>query len=190
MKCSTIYLGRRYKDRSELVKYFPISRTESNLTAERQRTDLSERKKETYEKLAESVDKLKSSIERQEKKKMSFICMVGIGLCLYHNDKLFKLIERGPFNIELKANLRLPSVSGTSFVKFNDRILESKKFREAWEKAKKDYEIAHDEFEDEEYIEFFEKFKFDLLGEKFHTVIYKDLRYILDADIYLQKLEN
>ena len=77
--------------------------------------------------------------------------MVGIGLCLYHNDKLFKLIEKGPFNIELKANiLRLPSVSGTSFVKFNDKILESKKFREAWEKAKDDNDIAREEFEDEE----------------------------------------
>ena len=116
--------------------------------------------------------------------------MVGIGLCLYHNDKLFKLIERGAFNIELNANiLRLPSVSGTSFVKFDDKILESNKFREAWEKAKKDHDIVHDESRDEEYMEFFEKFKFNLLGEKFHTVIYKDLRYILDADIYLQKLE-
>jgi len=116
--------------------------------------------------------------------------MVGTGLCLYHNDKLFKLIERGPFNIELRANiLSLPSVSGTSFVKFNDKIFESKKFGEAWEKAKKDHDIAHDESKDEQYIEFFEKFKFDLLGEKFHTVIYKDLRYILHADDYLQKLE-
>ena len=121
---------------------------------------------------------------------MSFKCMVGIDLCLYHNDILFQLIERGTYNIELKANiLRLPSVSGASFAKFNDKIFESKKFREAWEKAKKDYDIKHDEFEDEEYMEFFQKFMFDLLGEKFHTVIYKDLRYILDADIYLQKLE-
>ena len=63
--------------------------------------------------------------------------MVGIELCLYHNDILFGLIERGPDNIELKANiLRLPSESGTSFIKFNDKILESKKFREAWEKAR------------------------------------------------------
>ena len=115
--------------------------------------------------------------------------MVGMDLCLYHNDKLFQLIERGSDDIELKANiLRLPSVSGTSFAKFNDKIFESKKFREAWEKAKKDYDIKHDEFEDEEYMEFFQKFMFDLLGEKFHIVIYKDLRYILDADSYLQKV--
>ena len=115
--------------------------------------------------------------------------MVGIGLCLYHNDILFQLIERGSYNIELKANiLRLPSVSGTSFVKFNDKIFESKKFREAWEKANKDLDIVHDESQDEEYMEFFEKFKFNLLGEKFHTVIYKDLRYILHADDYLQKI--
>jgi hypothetical protein len=120
---------------------------------------------------------------------MSFKCMVGIDLCLYHNDILFKLIERGSFNIELKANiLRLPSVSGTSFAKFNDKIFESKNFREAWEKAKKDYDIKHDEFENEEYMEFFQKLMFDLLGEKFHTVIYKDLRYILDADDYLQRI--
>ena len=119
---------------------------------------------------------------------MSFKCMVGIDLCLYHNDKLFQLIERGSYNIELKANiLRLPSVSGTSFVKFNDKIFESKKFREAWEKEKKDYGITDDP-EDEEYMEFFQKFMFDLLGEKFHTLIYKDIRYILDADDYLQKL--
>ena len=121
-------------------------------------------------------------------KEMSFKCMVGIDLCLYHNDKLFQLIERGSYNIELKANiLRLPSVSGTSFVKFNDKIFESKKFREAWEKEKKDYGITDDP-EDEEYMEFFQKFMFDLLGEKFHTLIYKDIRYILDADDYLQKL--
>ena len=49
-------------------------------------------------------------------KEMSFKCMVGIDLCLYHNDKLFQLIERGSYNIELKANiLRLPSVSGYKF---------------------------------------------------------------------------
>ena len=122
--------------------------------------------------------------------KNDFICMIGIELCLYHNDKLFQLIERGSDNIELKANiLRLPSESGTSSVKFNDKIFESKKFRAAWEKAKKDYDIKHDEFEDEEYMEFFQKFMFDSLGVRVHTVIYEDLRYILDADDYLQKLE-
>ena len=122
--------------------------------------------------------------------KNDFICMIGIDLCLYHNDKLFGLIERGSDNIELKANiLRLPSESGTSSVKFNDKIFESKKFRAAWEKAKKDYDIKHDEFEDQEYMEFFQKFMFDFLGVRVHTVIYEDLRYILDADDYLQKLE-
>jgi hypothetical protein len=116
--------------------------------------------------------------------------MVGIDLCLYHNDILFKLIEIGPFNIELKANiLRLPSVSGTSFVKFNDKIYESKKFREAWEKEKKDHGIAQDEFENEEYMGFFQKFMLDSLGEYVHTIIYKDSRYILNPDIYLQKLD-
>ena len=101
-------------------------------------------------------------------KEMSFKCMVGLDLCLYHNDILFKLIERGSYNIELKANiLRLPSVSGKSFAKFNDKIFENKKLREAWEKAKKNYDIKHDEFEDEEYMEFFQKFMFDLLGKNF-----------------------
>ena len=120
---------------------------------------------------------------------MSFKCMVGIQLCLYHNDILFGLIERGPDNIELKANiLRLPSVSGTSLAKFKDKIFESKKFREAWKKAKKDSAIDQDEFENEKYMEFFQKFMFDLLGEKFHTLIYKDLRYVLHADDYLQKI--
>ena len=37
-------------------------------------------------------------------------------------------------------------------------------------------------------MEFFQKFMFDLLGENFHTVIYKDLGNIVDADDYLQKL--
>lgn len=120
---------------------------------------------------------------------MSFKCMVGIQLCQYHNDILFGLIERGPDNIELKANiLRLPIVTGTSFAKFNDKISESKKFREAWEKAKKDSAIDQDEFENKKYMEFFQKFTSDLLGEKFHTLIYKDLRYVLHADDYLQKI--
>ena len=121
--------------------------------------------------------------------KNDFICMIGIELCLYHNDKLFQLIERGSDNIELKASiLRLPSVSGTSFAKFKDEIFESKKFCEAWKKAKKDSAIDQDEFENEKYMEFFQKFMFDLLGEKFHTLMYKDLRYVLHADDYLQKI--
>ena len=116
--------------------------------------------------------------------------MVGTQLCLYHNDILFGVIERGSDNIELKASiLRLPSVSGTSFAKFKDKIFESKKFREAWKKAKKDSGIDQDEFENEKYMEFFQKFMFDSLGVRVHTVIYEDLRYILDADDYLQKLE-
>ena len=53
---------------------------------------------------------------------------------------------------------------------------------------KKDSAIDQDEFENEKYMEFFQKFMFDLLGEKFHTLIYKDLKYILHADDYLQKI--
>ena len=52
----------------------------------------------------------------------------------------------------------------------------------------KDSAIDQDEFENEKYMEFLQKFMFDLLGDKFHTLIYKDLRYVLHADDYLQKI--
>jgi len=55
-------------------------------------------------------------------------------------------------------------------------------------KAKKDSAVDQDESENEKYMEFFQKFMFDVLGEKFHTLIYKDLRYVLHADDYLQKI--
>ena len=54
-----------------------------------------------------------------------------------------RFVKPKSYNIELKANiLRLPSVSSTSFVKFKDKIFESKKFRKAWEKEKKDKDIG------------------------------------------------
>ena len=69
---------------------------------------------------------------------MSFKCMVGIDLCLYHNDILFKLIERESYNIELKANiLRLPSVSVQVLLNLMIKYLETKSYVKHGKKQRK-----------------------------------------------------